>query len=78
MRKWVAVENGEGEGVKLLEKSFWAKYWMYLIPLGFIIMNAFTQAMNLPPEEQAAGQQSGSQVQQPITQRAPNAAVRRR
>ncbi|KAJ6297058.1 hypothetical protein OIU78_022729 [Salix suchowensis] len=28
---------------------------MYLIPLGLIVMNAMTQAMNLP-EEQATGQ----------------------
>ncbi|GKV27741.1 hypothetical protein SLEP1_g36876 [Rubroshorea leprosula] len=29
-------ENGESEVVQSSEKSFWAKYWMYLIPLGLI------------------------------------------
>ncbi|GMG99943.1 hypothetical protein Nepgr_001783 [Nepenthes gracilis] len=29
-------ENAEGEIVAPPEKSFWAKYWMYLIPLGLI------------------------------------------
>ncbi|GAB4835368.1 hypothetical protein Ancab_000278 [Ancistrocladus abbreviatus] len=69
-------ENVEGEGVKPPEKSFWAKYWMYLIPLGLIIMNAVTQAMNMP-EEQAAGQ-SGSQQSAAAIARGPNTAVRRR
>jgi hypothetical protein len=48
---------------------------MYLIPLGLIVMNAMTQAMNLP-EEQATGQ-SGAQPAAAI-QRGPNPAVRRR
>ncbi|XP_057960949.1 uncharacterized protein LOC131152978 [Malania oleifera] len=71
-------EAGEGEGVKLPERSLWAKYWMYLIPLGLIVVNAVTQAMNMP-EEQATGQ-STSQVQQPMAaiQRGQNTAVRRR
>ncbi|KAA8538774.1 hypothetical protein F0562_025466 [Nyssa sinensis] len=71
-------ENGEGEGIKPPERSFWAKYWMYLIPLGLIVMNAITQAMNMP-EEQAAGQ-SASQPQQPMaaTQRGQSTVVRRR
>ncbi|KAL6526037.1 hypothetical protein OROHE_015561 [Orobanche hederae] len=30
----VLGENGEGEELKPPERSFWAKYWMYLIPLG--------------------------------------------
>ncbi|KAK9735826.1 hypothetical protein RND81_04G231000 [Saponaria officinalis] len=48
-------ETVEGvEGMPQPEKSFWAKYWMYLIPLGLIVMNAMTQAMNMPPEEQGA------------------------
>ncbi|KAJ0976350.1 hypothetical protein J5N97_018315 [Dioscorea zingiberensis] len=71
-----AGENGEGEGVKPPEKSFWAKYWMYLIPLGLIVMNAVTQATNMP-EEQAGGQ-SGTQAPQAVAQRGPTAAVRRR
>lgn len=72
-------QDGEGEGAMPLERSFWSKYWMYMIPLGLIIMNAVTQAMNLP-EEQAAGQpgQPGPQAQQPVAQRAPNPAIRRR
>ncbi|GLT31887.1 hypothetical protein SLA2020_065880 [Shorea laevis] len=48
-------ENGEGEVVQPPERSFWAKYWMSLIPLGLIVMNAITQAMNMP-EEQATVQ----------------------
>ncbi|KAL3725640.1 hypothetical protein ACJRO7_030641 [Eucalyptus globulus] len=66
-------ENGEAEVVKPPEKSFWAKYWMYVIPLGLIVMNAVTQAMNMPPEEQAGGQPQGAAP----AQRGP-AAVRRR
>ncbi|XP_044483706.1 ER membrane protein complex subunit 10-like [Mangifera indica] len=71
-------ENAEGEVLPPPERSFWAKYWMYLIPLGLIVMNAVTQAMNMP-EEQAAGQ-SGGQGQQPAAAvpRGPNSAVRRR
>ncbi|XP_031249357.1 ER membrane protein complex subunit 10 [Pistacia vera] len=71
-------ENVEGEVLPPPERSFWAKYWMYLIPLGLIVMNAITQAMNLP-EEQAAGQ-SGGQGQQPAAaiQRGASSAVRRR
>lgn len=44
--------------------------WMYIIPLGLIVMNAVTAAANIP-EEQAAGQgQPGA--------RAPAAAAARR
>lgn len=73
------VEGGEGEGVKPPERSFWAKYWMYLIPIGLIVMNAITQAMNLPEEQQAGGQ-TGAQVQQTVSgvPRGQGAAVRRR
>ncbi|KAK3118565.1 hypothetical protein QOZ80_9BG0701590 [Eleusine coracana subsp. coracana] len=67
----IEAENGLGEVMKPPEKSFWAKYWMYIIPLGLIVMNAVTAAANIP-EEQAAGQgQAGAQ-------RAPAAAARRR
>ncbi|KAG9444643.1 hypothetical protein H6P81_015983 [Aristolochia fimbriata] len=66
-------EDGEGEGIKPPERSFWSKYWMYMIPLGLILMNAFTQAMNY---EEPSGQQ-GSQQQQ-AGARPPNPAVRRR
>lgn len=63
--------------VKILRLSFpFLLQWMYLIPLGLIVMNAITQAMNLP-EEQAGGQVA-SQTQQTTQQRAPSAAVRRR
>ncbi|KAI9077920.1 hypothetical protein K1719_040049 [Acacia pycnantha] len=67
----VGSGDAEGEIVMPPERSFWAKYWMYLIPLGLIVMNAITQAMNMP-EEQAAGQ-AGAE-----TQRGTNSAVRRR
>uniref|UniRef100_A0A0D9XR18 ER membrane protein complex subunit 10 n=1 Tax=Leersia perrieri TaxID=77586 RepID=A0A0D9XR18_9ORYZ len=66
----IEAENGLGEVVKPPEKSFWAKYWMYIIPLGLIVMNAVTAAANMP--EEAGGQG------QPGAQRAPNAAPRRR
>lgn len=56
------------ETIKPPERSFWAKYWMYLVPLGLIVMNAVTQAMNMP-EEQAAGQ---------APQRISNSGARRR
>ena len=51
-----------------------------MIPLGLIVMNAITQAMNMP-EEQAAGGQAGTQAQQQpgsAVQRGANTAVRRR
>ncbi|KAE9448053.1 hypothetical protein C3L33_20074, partial [Rhododendron williamsianum] len=72
-------ENGEGEAVMPPERSFWAKYWMYLIPLGLVVMNAVTQAMNMP-EEQAPGQ-PGAQPQQTTAAALPrgqSATVRRR
>lgn len=54
---------------------------MYLIPLGMVVMNTVTQAMNMP-EEQAAGQPGAQPAAgaQPVAgaQRAPNTAVRRR
>lgn len=51
--------------------------WMYLIPLGLIVMNAVTQAMNMP-EEQAAGQSAGQTQQPAVVQRGPTSNVRRR
>ncbi|XP_073020006.1 uncharacterized protein [Primulina eburnea] len=66
-------EDGQGEEMKP-ERSFWAKYWIYLIPLGLVAMNAMTQAMNMP-EEQANGQPAS---QQAIAGRGQAAAVRRR
>ncbi|KAL9429601.1 hypothetical protein AB3S75_031418 [Citrus x aurantiifolia] len=72
----VLGENGEGEIIPPPERSFWAKYWMYLIPLGLIVINAVTQAMNMPEE----GVQGGGQTQQSAAaiQRGPGSAVRRR
>lgn len=73
-------EEGDGEAVKPIEKSFWAKYWMYLIPLGLIVMNAVTQAMNMP-DEQPGGQPGAQTQQQPgaAVQRGPSSGgVRRR
>ncbi|ESW11703.1 hypothetical protein PHAVU_008G052600 [Phaseolus vulgaris] len=73
-------EEGDGEVLKPIERSFWAKYWMYLIPLGLIVMNAVTQAMNMP-EEQPGGQPGAPAQQQPgsAVQRGPSSgAVRRR
>ncbi|EFJ19653.1 hypothetical protein SELMODRAFT_444190 [Selaginella moellendorffii] len=52
------------------EKSFWAKYWMYIIPLGLIVMNAITQVANMQ-EEPGAPAGGGQQARAP-------AAVRRR
>ncbi|XVE62147.1 hypothetical protein DITRI_Ditri06bG0095400 [Diplodiscus trichospermus] len=74
----VGGENGEGEVVQPPERSFWAKYWMYLIPLGLIVMNAITQAMNMP-EEQPTGQvPAQGQPSAGAVQRGPSSAVRRR
>ncbi|XP_048569719.1 ER membrane protein complex subunit 10-like [Triticum urartu] len=67
----IETESGLGEVMKPPEKSFWAKYWMYIIPLGLIVMNAVTAAANIPEE------QAGGQGQAPA-QRAPIAAPRRR
>ncbi|KAG8089658.1 hypothetical protein GUJ93_ZPchr0011g27969 [Zizania palustris] len=67
----IEAENGLGDVVKPPEKSFWAKYWMYIIPVGLIVMNAITAAANVP--EGQAGEQG-----QAGAQRAPNAAPRRR
>ncbi|XP_060185974.1 uncharacterized protein LOC132615384 isoform X2 [Lycium barbarum] len=73
----IGGENVEGEEVQPPERSFWAKYWMYLIPLGLIVMNAMTQAMNMA-EEQTSGQ-AGAQGQQAIgAQRAQSTVVRKR
>ncbi|GFP90065.1 er membrane protein complex subunit 10 [Phtheirospermum japonicum] len=71
-------EKGEGEEVMPPERSFWAKYWMYLIPLGLIVMNAMTQAMNMAEEPGAAAGQPGAPTQQAIAGRGQAAAVRRR
>jgi hypothetical protein len=70
-------EGIEGELIKPPERSFWAKYWMYVIPLGLIVMNAVTQAMNMP-EEQAGGQAGAPQQPGTAVQRGANPGVRRR
>ncbi|KAL4578112.1 hypothetical protein LXL04_014228 [Taraxacum kok-saghyz] len=49
----VGGDMGEEEGVKPLERSFLAKYWMYFMPLLVVIMNVFNQSVNMV-EEQAA------------------------
>ncbi|GKV27747.1 hypothetical protein SLEP1_g36882 [Rubroshorea leprosula] len=67
-------ENGEGEVVQPPERSFGAKHWMYFIPLGLIVMNTITQAMNMP-EEQATGQSASLAHPTAAMQRASNAAV---
>ncbi|KAL6504011.1 hypothetical protein OROGR_025934 [Orobanche gracilis] len=73
----VVGDKVEGEEAQPPERSFWAKYWMYLIPLGLIVMNAMTQAMNMA-EEPGTGGQPGAQTQQAIFGRGQAAAVRRR
>jgi hypothetical protein len=50
---------------------------MYVIPLGLIVMNAVTQAMNMP-EEQAGGQAGAPQQPGTAVQRGANPGVRRR
>ncbi|KAL6136347.1 hypothetical protein ACLB2K_061643 [Fragaria x ananassa] len=71
-------EGVEGEVVPPQERSFWAKYWMYLIPLGLIVMNAVTQAMNMA-EEQVGAPSAAGQAQQPAAiQRGSSSSVRRR
>ncbi|KAI4304184.1 hypothetical protein MLD38_039733 [Melastoma candidum] len=65
-------DNGEAEVVKPPERSFWAKYWMYLIPLGLIVMNAMTQAMNMAEDG------TGGQGQQGAVRGPAPAATRRR
>ncbi|VFQ92683.1 unnamed protein product [Cuscuta campestris] len=75
------AENPEGEDVKPPEKSFWAKYWMYLIPLGLIVMNAVTQAMNMAEEQTTGHAPAPGQIQQPTgggVQRGQSSVVRRR
>ncbi|KAM1095970.1 hypothetical protein FF1_010790 [Malus domestica] len=72
----VGGEVGDGEIIPPPEKSFWAKYWMYAIPLGLIVMNAITQAMNMA--EEGAGQPAGQAQQPAAVQRGSSSAVRRR
>ena len=53
-----------------LQSDLFVLQWMYIIPLGLIVMNAVTAAANIP--EEAAGQG------QPGAERAPAAAAGRR
>ncbi|GAB2277174.1 hypothetical protein Dimus_011881 [Dionaea muscipula] len=74
----IGDNNAESESMKPPEKSLWAKYWMYIIPLGLIIINAVTQAMNMP-EEQAVGQAASQpSAAAAISRGTGNSAVRRR
>lgn len=67
----VEVELGEdGQPIKPVEKSFWAKYWIYIVPLGLIFMNQIVQVANMADEP--TGQSGASQ------QRAVSAGPRRR
>jgi hypothetical protein len=50
-----------------LISAFFSLQWMYIIPLGLIVMNAVTAAAKIPEEQGQAG-----------AQRAPTAAARRR
>lgn len=61
---------------KLPEKSFWAKYWMYIVPAGLILVNAITQMANLP-EEGAPGQGTAGVQQQRVGGPAGGGARRR-
>ncbi|XP_010553848.1 PREDICTED: ER membrane protein complex subunit 10-like [Tarenaya hassleriana] len=74
-------EKVEGEAELPPERSFWAKYWMYVIPLGLIVMNAVTQAMNMAEEPaggQAGGGPQGQQSAAAIQRGSSSSAVRRR
>ncbi|MCO5587840.1 hypothetical protein L7F22_041792 [Adiantum nelumboides] len=66
----IEVELGEdGQPKKPVEKTFWQKYWMYIVPLVFIVLNVVTQAANMPDESTG---QSGA------PQRAVSSGPRRR
>ncbi|CAH1436761.1 unnamed protein product [Lactuca virosa] len=47
----IGGDMGEDEGVKPIERSFLAKYWMYLMPLVVIVMNAINQSGNMVEEQ---------------------------
>jgi hypothetical protein len=49
------VTGEDGLPTKVVEKNFWQKYWMYIIPFGLILVNAITSIANMP-EEPAGGQ----------------------
>lgn len=62
----------DGLSKKQPEKSFWGKYWMYIVPLGLIVLNTITQAANMQDEPSSQGGAQGA------PQRAVNAGPRRR
>ncbi|XP_039057275.1 uncharacterized protein LOC120200528 [Hibiscus syriacus] len=73
------ILGGEnGDVVQPPEKTFWAKYWMYLIPMGLIIMNAITQAMNMPEEPATGLVPAQGQPPDGAVLHGPSSAVRRR
>eukprot|EP00246_Nothoceros_aenigmaticus_P012416 TRINITY_DN3842_c0_g1_i2.p1 TRINITY_DN3842_c0_g1~~TRINITY_DN3842_c0_g1_i2.p1 ORF type:complete len:302 (-),score=39.28 TRINITY_DN3842_c0_g1_i2:729-1634(-) len=54
----------DGEGQKPAEKTFWQKYWMYIIPVAMITLNAIQTVANMPDDSAGqgaaqAGQQRG-------------------
>ena len=51
---------------------------MYLIPLGLIVMNAMTQAMNMPEEPPTGQVPAQGQPSAGAALRGPSSAVRRR
>ncbi|KAG0619691.1 hypothetical protein M758_4G157700, partial [Ceratodon purpureus] len=52
LRPGEKLVEGE-EGIKVVvEKTFWQKYWIYIVPFGFIVINALSQLANLPEEGQ--------------------------
>ncbi|CAD6235310.1 unnamed protein product [Miscanthus lutarioriparius] len=58
-RMLIEADNGLGEVMKPPEKSFWAKYWMYIIPLGLIVMNAVTTVAKRKLQGRANLEQNG-------------------
>ncbi|KAI3518883.1 hypothetical protein L1887_07743 [Cichorium endivia] len=70
----IAGDMGDDEGVKPLERSFFAKYWMYLMPIVVIVFNAFTQSANMVDEQVAAPPQQAVRA----VPHGQNGAVRRR
>jgi hypothetical protein len=49
------VTGEDGVPKKVVEKNFWQKYWMYILPFGLIVINAITSITNMP-DEPASGQ----------------------
>ncbi|KAH9576695.1 hypothetical protein CY35_01G177100 [Sphagnum magellanicum] len=49
------VTGEDGVPTKVVEKNFWQKYWIYILPFGLIVINAITFITNMP-DEPASGQ----------------------